>query len=460
MDNTNAHTNAAQTQRGHAQTGTPVPCGTLPPCPRRPTSFRGYVLPRLAALCRATCLTGLAVLCLGIMLLAAQPLAVAAATRATPDHSTAAHIAPAATGSAASAAQTGAGDTLPPQSGLPNQPGLPNKPELPEQSEQFSQPRQSDLSKNGLIHVTASRPFQTPVSKDMARLAGLSALRIKALEQAEIILAQQDTVRVILADEFADRTLAAELTTLAALNLHPASQPAEALSGLPPVLQLELSASYSLTPDSGLPQAAQDLLKNPLLVENGALAAQMERQYLAAYDEAAATAMQDPTPENRAHLDKACAALRGIIEYFDILPGLRLPQKMSPAMLPSLQRAAALLPDNYLLNAELGRLYLWLEDSENSMLCLNASIAQNPDFAQAYSHRGTLWLVRHKPSLALADFNRAIVLAPNRAEYYYNRAVAWKTMGNTPAMCADLRQSCLNGHCDALEWAHANNECQ
>ena len=311
----------------------------------------------------------------------------------------------------------------------------------------------------------------------MARRAALSSLRLQAAHQAEIQLARNEWVRKILSDEFADRDLSAELPALAALALRASSEPVEELVGLPPVLRLELTGTFTLLRDEELGNIAPFLLENPLMVENSALAAMLERQYLAAYDEAAAEAMQStamppesapfspgrppaPSPEQLAELQKSHAALLGIQEYVAILPDLHRQDKLSPALLPRLLTVARHLPENYLIRSELGRLYLWLEDSEKALASLNAAIALNPDFAQAYNHRGTLWLIRHKPSLALADLNRAIELAPERAEYFYNRAVAWKTMGDAPAMCGDLKNACLLGQCDALEWASANGECR
>ena len=317
-----------------------------------------------------------------------------------------------------------------------------------------------------LIQTKAERPFQGTVTREMARQAALSSLRGTALGQTEILLARQEGIRKMLSDDFADRTAAAELRALAFLALRMSASPQETISGLPPSLRLELAASFTIPHEAELNRQALHLLENPLLAENLALAAEMERQNLAEYDEAATRVIQalshggQATEELSRELLENYEALRGAGEYLEILPDLYLPGKISPSLLPKLEQASRLLPENYLISAELGRLYLWLEDSEKAMASLNAAIMLNPDFAQAYSHRGTLWLIRHKPSLALADFNRAIELAPERAEYFYNRAVAWRTMGNAPAMCDDLRQSCLLGHCEALEWAHAGNECR
>jgi tetratricopeptide (TPR) repeat protein len=156
------------------------------------------------------------------------------------------------------------------------------------------------------------------------------------------------------------------------------------------------------------------------------------------------------------------ARLRAVRVYLDLLPGLYAGDfygENAQELKVRLEEASLLMPDNYLLLTELGRLYAWLEQSDKAGRVLNDSIRINPDFAQSYSRRGALLLLLRKHSLALADLDRAVSLSGGKAEYYYERAIILRAMGDQGAMCENLRASCLAGNCSAHEWAVAAGEC-
>ena len=336
--------------------------------------------------------------------------------------------------------------------------------------------------------VRVERPVGGWINADMAREAALTAARREAAARVQNHLAQIPEVSALLEEsasllagpsESEEQGREQMIELVARFLLEPGEMPRESLPPAPPG-QSGLGRAFALEQGfrlGGIEQTRQklaSLLSAPALLENYRLALQFEKNCLARYDATVAALLAQPEQMSKDGENGAAGAvwqevaalhnaLRACGIYLEILPALYAEGGLDAVLLEPLEEINRLLPGNYLFLSELGRFYLWLERSGRAGQALDAALRLNPDFDQAYGHRGALWLLLHKPSLALADFDRAIRLAAGRPEmeavYRHGRAVVWKALGNNAGMCEDLRQSCLLGQCAAYEWAVAGKEC-
>jgi tetratricopeptide (TPR) repeat protein len=169
--------------------------------------------------------------------------------------------------------------------------------------------------------------------------------------------------------------------------------------------------------------------------------------------------------ERVAELERAYAALEAAGVYLEILPALYpasegLPKDGGRDLLPVLERLCSMSPDNYLLLAELARLRLLQGRAAQAKDTLERVVSLEPDFAQAYDLRGLCLLWMELPSLAVADFDRAIRLEPYHPGFFENRALARRILEDIPGMCEDLSVSCRLGECGGLGWAAAQGLCK
>ena len=86
-----------------------------------------------------------------------------------------------------------------------------------------------------------------------------------------------------------------------------------------------------------------------------------------------------------------------------------------------------------------GEIY-WAE-SESSIRDLTERIKSNPQNADLYRDRGLFRARRQQHELAIADFARAIALAPGNSYYYASRATSYRSIGNREKARADEQQS-------------------
>ncbi|HUN54385.1 MAG TPA: tetratricopeptide repeat protein, partial [Smithella sp.] len=61
--------------------------------------------------------------------------------------------------------------------------------------------------------------------------------------------------------------------------------------------------------------------------------------------------------------------------------------------------------------------------------------------------------------MAIEDFNKAIKLAPNSANAYNNRGLAYFMQGNDKKGCSDVQKACSLGFCKALELTKSRGAC-
>jgi tetratricopeptide (TPR) repeat protein len=346
-------------------------------------------------------------------------------------------------------------------------------------SEEGSEPALPESGHSFVIR--ASIGFGYGISADMARQAAFYALRMQAAERLALNLAKNGELRRMLVfkeESSNDDSYREDLTVLShawfALVAH-AGAGATAGAGRQGKI---FSRSDAHAPRGilrfarGMPfpaltearEAYVWLFGSALMLEHYKLAIRMEKDLYNRYAGAAREYLQSAgaSADGLATAQTSLKSLQAVQIYFELLPQLyadNFSGASAQTILARLEEASALMPDNYLLLAEIARLYAWLGQIDKAVETINAAILVNPDFAQSYSHRGALLLLLQKHSLALADLSRAIRLSGGKAEYYHDRAVAWRAMGDKEAMCDDLRASCLAGECQAHEWAVAGGEC-
>lgn len=318
----------------------------------------------------------------------------------------------------------------------------------------------------------ASRGFKAGISRAMAATAALAEARVSAMEAMVRELGKRDEVRLFLSGEvMRDAPRPAPLALAWAML---ADEEAESsVSGVPPDMQVHVSLRLRLGAGGEGTERLTRLLARPELLDLYDRALRLQVSALAEYDAAAlfflrpgalAIADRKAAAEASAGLSAAYAALEAAIAYLELLPALYpldggFPQDGGKELLPLVERLSGMNPDNYLLFAELARLRLFNGGALQAGKMLDKVIALRPDFAQAYDLRGLCLLWLELPSLALADFSRAIRMEPYHPGFYENRALTHRILENVPAMCEDLAESCRLGECAGLEWAALQGFC-
>ncbi len=98
-----------------------------------------------------------------------------------------------------------------------------------------------------------------------------------------------------------------------------------------------------------------------------------------------------------------------------------------------------------------GNLHGDREEHRLAVADFTRAIELAPDFAQAYYDRGLLyWRELGNPERSVHDLTRFIELRPARAEAWFNRALAFQMLGDTASAIADYERYLAVGH-DA-EW--------
>ena len=82
-----------------------------------------------------------------------------------------------------------------------------------------------------------------------------------------------------------------------------------------------------------------------------------------------------------------------------------------------------------------------LGSQEDAFISLNKSINQGSRWAGDYINRGIIYYQRHNYRSALADYDKAVILAPKDVQCYYNRGVLRQELGDYNRALEDFTQA-------------------
>lgn len=329
------------------------------------------------------------------------------------------------------------------------------------------------------VSASQSRPFKSKISRAMAEEAAASAARIQALQLAEREVAALDDFRLLYgssAISFRPRPEPAAL----ALALFYESIDAVDVWGTPPDMQVTVSLRLILDIDEKERQRMAMIASHPLRLDFYAEALSQELEALKEYDSAASFFLQGVSPampeedNRRAHeAGRAFNALDAARAYIALLPAIIEVEELARAgkingkparnavsdLAEKLLAQSSKSPAHYPVWTDLAYMQMLRNNFDQAGYALGQALQQNPDFVPALNLRGLLMFAKELPALGLADFNRAIELAPHHAELFENRGMSYMVMQHYPEMCTDFVQACSLGECGALDWARVENMC-
>jgi tetratricopeptide (TPR) repeat protein len=109
--------------------------------------------------------------------------------------------------------------------------------------------------------------------------------------------------------------------------------------------------------------------------------------------------------------------------------------------LSDLDKAIELKPDYAEAYSDRGTIRYTLGETEAALKDYSRALELNPDYSFAYFNRGVIYRELDEVDKALADFNRLIELEPDDAEAYYNRANAYGYKGEKALAIADYNKA-------------------
>ncbi len=112
-----------------------------------------------------------------------------------------------------------------------------------------------------------------------------------------------------------------------------------------------------------------------------------------------------------------------------------------PAALADFEKASTLNPTSNLLRLRKSIVLMEMDSLEESLAELDILLAADSTYLQGYGQRGK---VKHRLGLydrAIHDFSQALDLSPDSRDLYFARAKAYREVGETQAMMADLRRA-------------------
>ena len=107
-----------------------------------------------------------------------------------------------------------------------------------------------------------------------------------------------------------------------------------------------------------------------------------------------------------------------------------------------------------------GIIYASLDRDQYAIEDFNHAIRLKPDDAEFYNNRGAAYGKLSQYKRAIEDFNETIRLRPDYANAYYNRATAYIQQGNKEPGCRDAQKACELGNCAILELAKVKGFCR
>ncbi len=311
----------------------------------------------------------------------------------------------------------------------------------------------------------AERPFQGPITHDMALQAAKAAARQAAMQALARDLVTRPDVQFV--GKAGPSPIPRDPLALAYASAR--LQPPQSQSqGRPLQARVAVRLAVSWPDDQELRQALLQTARLALY----ARAVTRETVLLAEYDtlstrllRASASKQELSQPELSAlqeipdRLRALAAALEGMDLYLEALRDFSgtwgRPQESAALM----QRILSLDPDNAPALNAYGECCLLLGRLQESQEAQRKALALVPDFDRAFHARGAANLALGLPALAVADFTEAIRLSPHNAEYRRDRAAAWLVREETEPMCRDFRDACALGDCAGYQWALTQGRC-
>lgn len=111
----------------------------------------------------------------------------------------------------------------------------------------------------------------------------------------------------------------------------------------------------------------------------------------------------------------------GRADALKILSGIRFMEGRLDEALATLQRAAALDPDDPKVHANLGSILTRLDRPEEAVACYRRALALAPDYAEAHYNLGATLVALDRQEEALACYDTVLALAPNHGRALINR---------------------------------------
>ena len=97
-------------------------------------------------------------------------------------------------------------------------------------------------------------------------------------------------------------------------------------------------------------------------------------------------------------------------------------------------------PTDYMTNWKLGDAYVILRKYDEARPYLEKAIRERPDLGQAYRDMGKLCLLTNQPQQAIGYLNKVSQLAPDEASVHYLLAQAYRKLGRSAELKAELEE--------------------
>lgn len=148
-------------------------------------------------------------------------------------------------------------------------------------------------------------------------------------------------------------------------------------------------------------------------------------------------------------LEKALAAEPDNAEALHAYGVLLFGQGRTDAAIAALERAIAIDQNDALSYVELGRIMLSVGEREQAGKNFSTARSIEPDIAQEYRWRGFEATLNENYDAAIANYDVAILLDPEDASLYADRADAYEAMGDTDKAEADRKRKASLEHASA-----------
>ncbi len=104
--------------------------------------------------------------------------------------------------------------------------------------------------------------------------------------------------------------------------------------------------------------------------------------------------------------------------------------------------------------------HLWKQYGDQKVIAyLISAVKQQPNNAEIYKQRGTVYADMGYQARAIEDYSSAIRLKPDYAEAFSRRGVVYLNQGNKKLGCSDAQKACALGNCILMKEAKQEGFC-